>query len=697
MLPDERPQRAALDVLHRDVRRAVVLEVVVHGDDVRMAQRAGHARLAQEALRERGVGGVERRQLLERDEAVEVGLAGEVDHRHAAAPDLAEDLVAADGLQDVRHRLTSLSMRCVPRLFPSSRLRRSMARACGLGNRRHGGAVRESRDGVKLFVVDPHTIYRRGLAACLEGLPEVESVGQADERAHRVGGRGAVRLRPRARRPRDDRRARLPRRGRRGDRRGGRRLQLASAREDAVLAALQAGAVGVLRKETLTTESLASAVRAAADGTGVVTSELLRELLDGLAPDGYEQARRRAAHRPRAAGALADRRRPPDPRGRAAVVLFRAHREERAARRRDEAERPQPLAGRRARGARGAHLTSVADLLAGRRIVVCAGSGGVGKTTTAAALAMGAAAEGAKVAVVTIDPAQAAGELARPRGARQRAAADRPRALRRARRRDARRAVGADARRQAHVRRADRAPRARRAHARRGALQPHLQAALQRGRRLAGVHRDRQALRPRRQRRVRPARARHAAVAQRARLPRRARAADRLLPGPRDQGLPAPGRLRRAHPRQGHRRRVRAAAPRHRRRPARGPVGLLPRARRDDRRVRGARGPRRRAALGPRHDVPDRHVAAPRPGRGGDLLPPQAAARRGCRSAALVVNRLHVGAGARRRAAGGAGRGAGRAARRPRGDLGARAGGARRARRGEHRAPARAASATRRW
>ena len=55
--------------------------------------------------------------------------------------------------------------------------------------------------------------------------------------------------------------------------------------EDAVLAALQAGAVGVLRKETLTTDSLASAVRAAASGTGVVTSELLRDLLDGLAAD----------------------------------------------------------------------------------------------------------------------------------------------------------------------------------------------------------------------------------------------------------------------------------------------------------------------------------------------------------------------------------------------------------------------------
>ncbi|MBV9006353.1 MAG: ArsA family ATPase, partial [Solirubrobacterales bacterium] len=49
---------------------------------------------------------------------------------------------------------------------------------------------------------------------------------------------------------------------------------------------------------------------------------------------------------------------------------------------------------------------SVADLLAGKRVCVCAGSGGVGKTTTSAAIALGMAARGAKVAVVTIDPAQ---------------------------------------------------------------------------------------------------------------------------------------------------------------------------------------------------------------------------------------------------------------------------------------------------
>src|SRR6201995_6204204 len=49
---------------------------------------------------------------------------------------------------------------------------------------------------------------------------------------------------------------------------------------------------------------------------------------------------------------------------------------------------------------------SVSDLLEGKRVCVCGGSGGVGKTTTSAAIALGMAAEGAKVAVVTIDPAK---------------------------------------------------------------------------------------------------------------------------------------------------------------------------------------------------------------------------------------------------------------------------------------------------
>jgi anion-transporting ArsA/GET3 family ATPase len=49
---------------------------------------------------------------------------------------------------------------------------------------------------------------------------------------------------------------------------------------------------------------------------------------------------------------------------------------------------------------------SISELLEGKRVCVCGGSGGVGKTTTSAVIALGMAAQGAKVAVVTIDPAR---------------------------------------------------------------------------------------------------------------------------------------------------------------------------------------------------------------------------------------------------------------------------------------------------
>ncbi len=51
-------------------------------------------------------------------------------------------------------------------------------------------------------------------------------------------------------------------------------------------------------------------------------------------------------------------------------------------------------------------MPNAAEILAGRRVCICAGSGGVGKTTTSAAIAAGLAARGARVAVLTIDPAK---------------------------------------------------------------------------------------------------------------------------------------------------------------------------------------------------------------------------------------------------------------------------------------------------
>ena len=139
---------------------------------------------------------------------------------------------------------------------------------------------------MQLFVVDPHTIYRRGLVACLERLPEVSSVGQAgtvpkawEDVALLASDLVLVdHVLPGA----------LDFLGAASDATGSPVVVCSShCSDDAVLAALQSGAAGVLCKDTLTAETLASAVRAAAAGTGVVTSALLRDLLDGLAPDGF--------------------------------------------------------------------------------------------------------------------------------------------------------------------------------------------------------------------------------------------------------------------------------------------------------------------------------------------------------------------------------------------------------------------------
>ncbi len=51
-------------------------------------------------------------------------------------------------------------------------------------------------------------------------------------------------------------------------------------------------------------------------------------------------------------------------------------------------------------------MSRLAQALSGRRVVICAGAGGVGKTTVSAAVALGLTVQGRRVALVTIDPAR---------------------------------------------------------------------------------------------------------------------------------------------------------------------------------------------------------------------------------------------------------------------------------------------------
>jgi DNA-binding NarL/FixJ family response regulator len=134
---------------------------------------------------------------------------------------------------------------------------------------------------LKLFVLDPHTIYRRGLAACLELMSEVDSVAHAGSvrdawEDPALFATDLVILDTAAPGARDfisaaQEATNAPV-----------LVCTSDCGEDAVIAAMQAGAVGFLRKDTLTADSLGAAVRAAASGSGVVTPELLGRLVSSL-------------------------------------------------------------------------------------------------------------------------------------------------------------------------------------------------------------------------------------------------------------------------------------------------------------------------------------------------------------------------------------------------------------------------------
>jgi len=146
---------------------------------------------------------------------------------------------------------------------------------------------------VNVFVVDPHSIYRRGLAASLELLDGVQAVAHAGSvREAWDGGEILV--------------ADVVLVDTTVD--GGLDLVTAiaettaakvvvctsAATEDDLMSAVQAGAVGVLRKDTLDPESLGAAVRAAASGTGVVASDLLSGLMRALTPEVLETGQAQA-------------------------------------------------------------------------------------------------------------------------------------------------------------------------------------------------------------------------------------------------------------------------------------------------------------------------------------------------------------------------------------------------------------------
>jgi DNA-binding NarL/FixJ family response regulator len=137
---------------------------------------------------------------------------------------------------------------------------------------------------LKVFVCDPHSIYRRGLASSLElleGVGEVAHAGSIRESWEHPDLFGSdIVILDNAMDGGQDFISAV------AESTGARVIVCTSVcTEDAVLACIQAGAVGFLRKDTLTPESLSDAVRAAGSGAGVVAPDLLTALLRSISPD----------------------------------------------------------------------------------------------------------------------------------------------------------------------------------------------------------------------------------------------------------------------------------------------------------------------------------------------------------------------------------------------------------------------------
>ena len=91
-------ERLALDELGRDEVRAVVDVHVVDGDDVRVIEAGGGARLLGEAPKAVLARRIPREQQLERDLALEFRVVGEIDLAHSAGTDQGTDFIAAEAM-----------------------------------------------------------------------------------------------------------------------------------------------------------------------------------------------------------------------------------------------------------------------------------------------------------------------------------------------------------------------------------------------------------------------------------------------------------------------------------------------------------------------------------------------------------------------------------------------------------------------
>jgi DNA-binding NarL/FixJ family response regulator len=134
---------------------------------------------------------------------------------------------------------------------------------------------------VNVFILDAHSIFRHGLVSCLQGMSDVEAVGEAGTvqeawSSVSLANSEVVLVDPE-----------VPGGGdfiRQVREKTGAAVVVCSSRSDEqdVLAAVQAGAVGYLCKDTLTPETLETGVRGASNGAGVMTPEILGNLLRGI-------------------------------------------------------------------------------------------------------------------------------------------------------------------------------------------------------------------------------------------------------------------------------------------------------------------------------------------------------------------------------------------------------------------------------